>query len=145
MYGADLLADVAAEDPVAEVRSQLARDRAALLDRLKRDARWRVDRVRGDDRARRAAIETDAAASAVLGQWLVGLEVEIEQQLAEHDPGAVPGHDDAGVLAVPAEPGAGGDRAIDDPGMVGQEPGRNGLSAISSIATCSARIRSWRI
>src|SRR5918995_5324277 len=107
--GADLLADVTAEDPVAEVRSQLARDRAALLDGLKRDAQRRMDRVRGDDRARRAAIETDAAPSAVLGQWLIGLEVEIEQQLAEHDPGAVPGYDDAGVLAVPAESGAGRD------------------------------------
>src|SRR3954470_13398189 len=84
--GTDPLAHVAAKDPVAEVRSQLSRDRAALLDGLKRDARRRVDRVRGDDRSRRAAIETDAAASTVLGQWLVGLEVEVEQQLAEHDP-----------------------------------------------------------
>src|SRR3712207_9060029 len=100
--GADLLADVAAEDPVAEVRSQLAWNRTALLDRLKRDARRRVDRVRGDDRSRRAAVETDATASAILLQWLVRLGVEIEQPLPQQYPGAMPRHDDAGVLAVSA-------------------------------------------
>src|SRR5215212_1659566 len=94
--GADLLADVAAENPVAKVRSQLAWDRTSLLDRLKRDARRRMDCVRGDDCSRRAAIEADATASTVLVQGLIRFEVEIEQQFPEHDPGAVPGHDDAG-------------------------------------------------
>src|SRR5215203_7244287 len=126
--GADLLADVAAENPVAKVRSQLTRDRTALLDRLKRDARRRVDRVRGDDRSRWTAIEADATASAVLVQGLIRFQVEIEQQLAKHDPGTVPGHDDAGVLAVPTEPSAGRHRAIDDPGMIGQKSGRNRLA-----------------
>src|SRR5918993_945946 len=51
--GADILADITAEDPVAETRSEIARDSPALLDRLERDARRRVNRVGGDDRTGR--------------------------------------------------------------------------------------------
>src|SRR5262245_36571303 len=41
--GADLLTDIAAEDPVAHERTQRAWDGATLFDRLKGDARRRVD------------------------------------------------------------------------------------------------------
>ncbi len=59
---------------------------AALLDGLKRDAQRRVDGVRGDDRSRRAAIETDVAAPAIPLQRLIWLQIEIEQKLAQHHP-----------------------------------------------------------
>jgi hypothetical protein len=81
-----------------------------------------VNRVGGDDRAGWALVEADVAAAAVLVQWLIWFQVQIEQQLAEHDPRAMTGHDDAGVLAVPSEPGASGNRAIDDARVIGQEP-----------------------
>ena len=111
---ADLLADIAAKDPVAELRPQLARDRAALLDGLEGEAARGVDGVGRDDGPGRAAIEADAAAAAVLVEGRIRLQIELQQQLAQHHPRAMPGHDDAGVLAIPAQPGAGRDGAIDD-------------------------------
>jgi hypothetical protein len=55
-----------------------------------------------------------------LSERRVGLQLQVEHQLAEQDPGAMPRHDQAGVLAVPAEAGAGGHCALDDAGGVDQ-------------------------
>src|SRR5690606_7647025 len=65
--GADLLADVAAEDPAPDRRPQRARDGAAQLDGEVGDAAARVERVGVDEGARGAGVEAGAAAAAAGG------------------------------------------------------------------------------
>ena len=120
--GADFLADIAAVHPVAHRRAKLVRNGIAQLDGEVGDAGRRMDRVGGDDAPGRAVVDADRAPAAVPVEWRVGLEVEIEQHFAEQHPRAMPGHDQARILAVPAEPGPGRDRPLHDPGRIDQVP-----------------------
>ncbi len=121
--GAHVLADVTAVDPVAHLRSQLAGNPATLFDRQERDAGRRVNRVGVDDRAGRALVQADAAAAAIPVERGVGQQRDVEHQLAEQHPRAVTGNDDARMLPIPAESGAGGDGALHHPRGVDEEAG----------------------
>ena len=65
---ANVLADVAAEDPRANRRALLGRNRLAKLDRQIGDALPRVETIGLDDRARRAGVDAGPAGAAVAGR-----------------------------------------------------------------------------
>src|SRR5437867_713730 len=117
--GADLLADIATEHPVSDVRPLPGRDAAADLDRQVRDAARRIDQVRLRDRPRRAGVETGGARAAAVGHRIVGREIEIGQHLAEEQPGVAARVDQVGVLPEPAETGARRQLALQDRHGVG--------------------------
>jgi hypothetical protein len=66
--GADLLADVAAEDVVADQRTQLQRDGAAVLDGEVRDAAAAIEHIRGDEGAGGAGVEAARRRSRSMGR-----------------------------------------------------------------------------
>ena len=67
--------------------------------------RVRIEHARLDERAGRTRLETARAAAALLEPLRVGLERQRADDLAEKQPRAELGVDQAGVLADPAEPG----------------------------------------
>src|SRR5206468_168636 len=112
---ADLLAHVAAEDPVADERPQIARDRALELDREVGDAEPSVELVGRDDRAGRAGRDAAGARAAALTRERgVGIERPVHEDLAEQEPRAEPLRQHSGVLADPAEARALGPAALED-------------------------------
>src|SRR5579875_3200316 len=102
---ADLLADVASEDPVTHQWAQLARDDAAMFDREVRDAAVAVDDVGSDYSAGRAGAQTEVTAAAIGAQRLILGQLQLGQDLAQEDPRAGLLGDDVGVLADPADAG----------------------------------------
>src|SRR5690554_5430962 len=106
---AHLLADVAAEDPVADQGPQLTGDGASLLDGQVRDAAACIhDRCTGnvasEQRARGTCVYTGAACTAmVAGERLVVVELELDEQCAEEHVRPVPGLQQHRVAPLPAE------------------------------------------
>src|SRR5258705_8772307 len=81
---ADLVANVASEDPVADFRAQLARNRSAIFNRLVRDAEIGAHHVTVGERAGRAKIEASAAGAAMLAVRLrARLEFDVGENLGE--------------------------------------------------------------
>ena len=74
----------------------------AVLDRQVRQAAGRVEDARLDERAGRTGLETRVQLTALLQPLRVGLERQRADDLAEEEPGAELGVDQAGVLANPA-------------------------------------------
>src|SRR5438093_440269 len=111
--GADFLTDVAAEEPLADRRVELLRNRAPVLDRQVGDAAARVERVRRVERRRRTGVEAGRARPAAVRHRIVGHE----HRGREHDPdevvGAEAGRDEVGVLADPPEARSGGQIALE--------------------------------
>ena len=101
---------VAAVDAVAHQRPQFARDRAFVLDGQIRNAAPRIEPVRLGERRSRADIETGAAGAAIVGLGCVGRQIERGEDRAEKQPRAELARDQIGVLALPAETGAGRQR-----------------------------------
>src|SRR5690606_15981373 len=106
---AHLLADVTAEDPVADQGPQLTGDGASLLDGQVRDAAACIhDRCTGnvasEQRARGTCVYTGAACTAmVAGERLVVVELELDEQCAEEHVRPVPGLQQHRVAPLPAE------------------------------------------
>ena len=110
---ADLLAHVAAEDPVADgLRLPLAQY-AAMLDGQVADAASRVDGLRRHQRARWAAGQAAGAAPAVGADRLIHGQLGRAQDGAQEHPrsGAIMGQQ-VRVLADPAQPGPRGQRSL---------------------------------
>ena len=89
VVGATTLAAVAAEDPAIEADSF----GGLFLDRVAGDTASRVDHLRGDDGARRAAFDAIVAASAArpFERRVVDVGIVREQQFAQQDIGAETG------------------------------------------------------
>ena len=107
---AGLLADVAAEDVVADPLLDVIRDRAAVLDRPVGEASARVEDARLDEGLRRAGLQASDAGAASLGDRLVGRKVEVGQDLGEQEIGARLRIDQAAVLADPSQARLGRER-----------------------------------
>jgi hypothetical protein len=103
--GADLLADVAAEDPAAEAFPHRRRHHILVLDAVVGDAAARVDHAGRRERAGGTGAEAEGAVAATL---LGGRVVAVDRAVDEHDrqgqPRPEPGVDEAAVLADPARP-----------------------------------------
>ena len=100
---ADELAVVAAVDAVADRGAEFDRDRAVRFDRQVRDAAARVERVRRDDRLRRADVDARAAAAAVRADRRRLGQSEIDEDLAEEEHRAAFAVEGERVLAAPAD------------------------------------------
>ena len=139
---ADLLADVAAEPPVALPCAQRARGSA-------RAARSSCTRGSASRRARRAR-ETRPVGHASrharqLPQWSGSGARRREREVGEHDAeeeiGAEARVDQAGVLADPAEPGLGRERALEHRARVDVAARAHGRAARAARAPPRARAR----
>ena len=126
---ADVLASVAAEEPVADRRAERLGRGAALLDRQVADAPAPIELARSDERLRRARVEAERAAAAALGLRRVGLERGARQHRREHEVRAEPGHDQAAVLPDEADARALCPGALDDRHRVA---GRAGLVPLAA-------------
>lgn len=103
--GADQLAIIAAENPVAHGLAEFQRNGAARLDGEITDTAPRVELIGCDDGARRANINTGTATAAVRAHRRIHRQGEVGEQLAEKKEGAGLTVDDQGVFADPAEAG----------------------------------------
>ena len=101
--GTDVLADVAAEQMAADRRPLRFRNRALQLDREIRDAARRIDLVFVDDRAGRTRVDAQRAGAALIGDDLVGGQLEADGDARQQHPRAELRVDEAGVLADPAK------------------------------------------
>src|SRR5437764_981970 len=110
--GADLLADVAAEHPVAHSGTQLGRDWAAVLDREVRDAAGGVELTRADDRLRRAGVEARAAGAAVLVYERIGWQLGRGDDRTQHKVRAVAPGQETRILADEPEAGPDSGRPV---------------------------------
>jgi hypothetical protein len=82
--GAGFLAEVAAEEPVADQRALGVGERAAAFDRQVGDAAARVELARGGQGAGRAGVEAGAAGAAVVGgEGSVDGEIEVGEDAAD--------------------------------------------------------------
>ncbi len=118
--GTDLLADVAAEDPVAHLRPELLGDRPLQLDGQVGDAAAGVQLPGAADGVGGAGLDAAGAAPAAIGlEGFVRRQLQGGEQLAQQQPGAQLRVDEDRVLAEPADPGPPGvlplqDRAVVD-------------------------------
>jgi predicted PurR-regulated permease PerM len=106
--GADLLADVAAEDVRAEGVLDRIGQRAPVLDRPKSQATAGVEDSGGKQRARGARLQAGHAGAALLGNRLVGRQVEVGHDLGQQYVRPEIRVDETAILADPAEPRRGG-------------------------------------
>ena len=80
---AGVLAEVAAEHPVADAGAQLARDGAAVLDGEVRDAAPRIELVGGGKGPRGADVEAGGALAAMVALGVVERHIGGQQQFTE--------------------------------------------------------------
>src|ERR1019366_9004178 len=110
--GADVLADVAADNGVAHLCAKFFRDRAAQLDSEIGDAAARVENIRRGECLRGAGVEAARAGAAQIGGgrlgWVErgresGFEIEGGENDSEKKPRAELPIDEAGIFCEPAE------------------------------------------
>ena len=112
---ADLLADVAAEDPVAHAWPQIQGDGSLAFYRERTDAPRRVEHARLGQRSGRAGVEAGGAGAAVVGlQRRVGRQHDVGEEGREQEVAAGLRIDEHRVLAEPAETGSPGEVALRD-------------------------------
>ncbi len=109
---ADGEAIVAAEDAVAHRCAEARRDMPLMLDGEVGDAGARIDLVGRGEGVRRANVETAPAGPAMILLGRVGLDLGGGEDRADEQPRAELARDEIGVLALPAEPGARGERLL---------------------------------
>src|SRR5207247_7677319 len=100
--GADVLADVAAVDLVAELLAVILRDWLGRLRPVGETAR-RVEHAGLVQRASRARLDAERAGAAIGVQRWRRLELDVSDERAEHDPRAEAACDQHRVLAVEAD------------------------------------------
>ena len=98
--------------------AQFARDRALVLDGQIGNAAPRIEPVGRGKRRGRADVEAGAAGAAVSGSGCIGRQFERGEDRAEKQPRAVLARHQIGVLALPAEAGARGERLLHHRGGV---------------------------
>ncbi len=102
---AHLLADIAAENPVAEFRSQLVGDWSAVFDRQIGNAPLGGQVKRLIEGVRRTGVDAQTTRPAVLLDRFVELELDVRQQRAKKDK-RTDRRKQVGVLAPKAKAGA---------------------------------------
>lgn len=120
VVGADVLADIAAIDPVGDLGPPFSFDGGSAFDGEIGDAARGVDGVGGDG-LRGTGVDAAGARAAAVGLGdLVGggFEVEGGEDAAEEEGGAEARVDEEGVFSDPAQAGAGGEFAFRDGGGV---------------------------
>ena len=104
--GTDILADVAAEEPVIDAGAQLRRDRPPKLDCQVANTAPGVEDVGLHEGGGRAGVEAGRAGAAVVGiMRIVVIEFDVGQQCGEKEPTAKLLVQQQSVLPDPAEAG----------------------------------------
>src|SRR5512135_3035672 len=104
--GADCLADVAAEDPIAKARPQGSGNILLELDGQVGNAATRVDGTVWQDAIGRAGVDAArTGATLVCRERRIRLKLEIEKDLCQQEIRSMIWADEAGVFADPAEAG----------------------------------------
>ena len=103
---------VAAEDAVAHRRAEARRDVSLMLDGEIGDARARVDAVGRGEGMRGTYVEATPAGPAMILFRRVGSDLRRGEDRADEEPRSEFARYEIGVLALPAEPGAGGERLL---------------------------------
>ena len=111
--GAHREAVVAAVDPIADRLPELPRDVPLVLDGEIGDAAPGIELVGRREGVGRADVQAGAAAAAVIALGRVRLDPKVGEDLAEEQPGAEAARDQVAVLALPADPGALGERLLE--------------------------------
>src|SRR5438132_3618356 len=114
----DLLAEIAAENPVADQGPHLARDRSPMLDRPEGNTATVVEHAGGDQCAGGTDPKTGIAAATRLLDGLIVIELGRGDDLAQQDLRSSSRHQQIRVLSQPSDPGAGGGRAVEHPAVV---------------------------
>lgn len=116
LEGADVLADIAAEDPVAELPAQVTVDPALVLDGVIADAQARIQDEGGGKGIGRAGLQ--AARTGPAHALAMGLVVIVEFQgtedLADEEIAAAPRVDQHGIFADETHAGLLGVAALED-------------------------------
>ncbi len=85
--GANILADIAAEQPIADAGAKFVRNRLPQLDGQVTDASPRIEHISIDKRLRRAGIQTSSAGAAVVGfMRRVVFQLQVGQQCRQKEP-----------------------------------------------------------
>src|SRR5262245_54889086 len=117
--GADLLADVAAEEPVADARPPLIGNGASQLDGQITDAAARVEDAGGGEGIGGTGVEAGSASAAVAGlEGRIRSQLDVQQQAGEEEVTAEVLVQEHGVLAEPAEASSPGKVALQKWGRV---------------------------
>lgn len=117
--GADLLADIAAEEPVAHSVAQLHRGEFARFDGEVRDAPAGVEHVRGREGVGGTGVEAAGAGAAVAGGVRgVVVQFDIDQHGRQKQPTAEAFVDQQGVFAKPSESRGLGEVALENRGGI---------------------------
>ena len=117
--GADQLAVIAAEHPIADQWAQLDGDCALEFDGQVGNAASRIQHIRTDKGRGRADVQAGAAAPAVFaGVGGICRQRQVDKQLAKKEPAAGFAIEHQGVLADPAKAGLFGNRLLQHWGTV---------------------------
>src|SRR3546814_4020501 len=106
----DRKAIVAAIDAVADPAPQVQRDRPGMLDRQIGYAAPRIEAIGRGKGLRRAGVLAGAAAAAAVAPRPARNQIERRVDRAEKQPTALIASHHVRMLALPAEPGGGGER-----------------------------------
>src|SRR5205823_3610494 len=102
-WWADVLTNIAAEDPCSYRCAQFPRYSSAMLDRQVRDALPAVDSVVRSQGSCRAGGDTQTARTTIAHKRLIRLELKRRQDLSEQHPGSEPFGQHIGILAIPPQ------------------------------------------
>ena len=105
VVGADVLADVTAEDMIPHERPQLAGDGPLQLDGEIRDALAGIQDVGADEGVGRAGIQAQPALTTPVPDRPVPFQVQTQEQLPQEEERADCHGQEVRVLPVPADPG----------------------------------------
>src|SRR5215510_8380724 len=101
--GADILADVTAEGPLADTLPELGGDRPTMLDRQIRDAAPGVEHVGANESPGGARVQAPCAGATAVWQGRVSLDLRRRQHGPDEEEGAEVRVEKHRVLADPAE------------------------------------------
>src|SRR5581483_7634732 len=125
VVGADFLANVAAENVIADQRAQGFGHPILELDGEIRNAAARVEHVGTDESAGGTRFETELAAPAAVAQRAIVGQRQIDEQLAEKKPRAALRRNQVRVLADPAQAGDAGEVALQHRSRIDEDPALN--------------------
>src|SRR6185437_7581418 len=103
---ANVLTDVAAENPISQATAQLQGNGVLQFDRQVTDAFAAIEHVRLDERAGRTSIQACPASAAMICRMRrIVFKLDVSQQRGEEEPASCVFVEQERVLADPAEPG----------------------------------------
>ena len=104
IVGTDILANVTAEDMIADQGAHIPGNAPLELDGQIRDTPSAVQEIGPDQRPGRTCLDAQVAPSAPITDRPVILQFKAQEKLSQEEPGPPAGMDDGGILSDPADP-----------------------------------------